>query len=100
MYFNVSQLLRESSGATRSYRVDEPFTLAEGTKAKARGAIRLLRTDRGIWVQWGVGVGGSSLLLPVSHRPYAACSHRDRGGVLPQVGSWFGSWEYGRVADG
>ena len=50
MYFNVSQLLRESSGATRSYRVDEPFTLAEGTKAKARGAIRLLRTDRGIWV--------------------------------------------------
>ncbi len=50
MYFNVSQLLRESSGATRSYQVDEPFTLAEGTKAKARGTVRLLRTDRGIWV--------------------------------------------------
>ncbi len=50
MYFNVSQLLRESSGATRSYRVDESFTLAEGTKAKARGTMRLLRTDRGIWV--------------------------------------------------
>ena len=31
MYFNVSQLLRESCGATRSYEVDESFTLAEGT---------------------------------------------------------------------
>ena len=50
MYFNVSQLLRESSGATRSYRVDGPFTLLGGTKATARGALRLLRTDRGIWV--------------------------------------------------
>ena len=50
MYFNVSQLLRESSGATRSYQVDEPFTLVEGTKATARGTIRLIRTDRGIWV--------------------------------------------------
>ena len=50
MYLNVSQLLRESSGANRSYQVDEPFTLAEGTKAKARGTVRLLRTDRGIWV--------------------------------------------------
>jgi uncharacterized protein len=50
MYFNVSLLLRESSGATRSYRVDQPFTLAEGMKATARGTIRLIRTDRGIWV--------------------------------------------------
>ncbi len=50
MNFNVSQLLRESSGATRSYEVDEPFILAGGTKAAARGTIRLLRTDRGIWV--------------------------------------------------
>lgn len=50
MYFNVSQLLRESSGATRSWEVDEPFTLAGGTKAPARGILRLLRTDRGIWV--------------------------------------------------
>ena len=50
MYFNVSQFLRESSGATRSHRVDELFTLAEGTEATARGTVRLLRTDRGIWV--------------------------------------------------
>ena len=50
MYFNVSQLLRESSGATRSYQVDGPFTLAGGTKATAWGTIRLIRTDRGIWV--------------------------------------------------
>ncbi len=50
MYLNVSQLLRESSGANRSYQVDESLTLAEGTKATARGTVRLLRTDRGIWV--------------------------------------------------
>ncbi len=50
MYFNVSQLLRESSGATRSYQVDGLFTLADGTKATARGTIHLLRTDGGIWV--------------------------------------------------
>ena len=50
MYFNVSQLLRESSGATRSYLVDERFTSDRGTKATARGTVRLLRTDRGIWV--------------------------------------------------
>ncbi|MCH8185783.1 MAG: DUF177 domain-containing protein [Chloroflexi bacterium] len=50
MYLNVSQLLRESSGANRSFQVDEPLTLAEGTKATVRGTVRLLRTDRGIWV--------------------------------------------------
>ncbi len=50
MHFNVSQLLRESSGALRDYTVDEAITLADGVKADARGRVTLLRTDQGVWV--------------------------------------------------
>ena len=50
MHFNVSQLLRESSGARRDYTVDEAITLADGAKAHARGKVTLLNTYRGVWV--------------------------------------------------
>ncbi len=51
MFFNVSQLMRESSGSERRYSIDErrPAGWAsEGLPVKGR--VRFLRTDRGVWV--------------------------------------------------
>ena len=51
MHFNVSQLLRERSGAYRDYQVDEelpPMTDVEARRVE--GMVRLRRTDRGVWV--------------------------------------------------
>ena len=58
MLFNVAQLLKESIGATRHHRVDESLPSSSHTWADARGvpagrvlgSVRLLRTDRGVWV--------------------------------------------------
>ena len=50
MHFNVSQLLRESSGSRRDYTVDEAITLADGAKVGARGTVTLLKTHGGVWV--------------------------------------------------
>ena len=52
MLFNVAQLLKESIGATRHYRVDDAPPLdARGVPAgRVLGTVRLLRTDRGVWV--------------------------------------------------
>ncbi len=51
MYFNVAQLLKEHSGAARSYEVDEAFAPLEHTHVDhIKGTVNLMRTDRGIWV--------------------------------------------------
>jgi uncharacterized protein len=50
MHFNVSQLLREPSGARRSYTVDEAIAVTDGANAGAWGQVTLLRTHRGVWV--------------------------------------------------
>ena len=51
MHFNVSQLMMEPSGSTRAYEVDEDVSLAHDDNVKrVSGAVKLLRTDRGVWV--------------------------------------------------
>ena len=57
MYYNVSQLLKESVGSTRTYEVSGSLTL-DGSEAtlEPRGRVSMMRTDRGIWVDVGVDV--------------------------------------------
>jgi uncharacterized protein len=51
MYFNVSQLLRESSGASRTYNLDGgEVTTYEGETVDVTGTAHLLKIDRGIWL--------------------------------------------------
>lgn len=51
MYINVSGLTREISGSTRAYEVDERCDLRDGSgPRRVSGTVRLLRTDKGIWV--------------------------------------------------
>ena len=50
MQYNVAQLLKEPTGSTRSYQVDEKFTGAERVVDRALGPVRLLRTHQGILV--------------------------------------------------
>ena len=51
MQFNVSQLLREPSGAVRKYEVDEELAPLDGGEAlRVRGSVRMLKTDGGVWV--------------------------------------------------
>ena len=51
MHFNVSRLMMEPSGSTRTYAVDDDFTAMDsGGVQRVRGSVRLLRTDRGVWV--------------------------------------------------
>jgi uncharacterized protein len=50
MYFNVSQLMQERSGSSRSYEVDEELERGEdGEAPEVSGSVALLRTDQGIW---------------------------------------------------
>ena len=51
MYFNVSQLLKERSGSTRSYDVNDFASLREGAPmTPISGTVKMMRTDAGIWV--------------------------------------------------
>ena len=51
MRFNVSQMLKESIGSTRSYEVDEDLSLDdEASASHIIGKVKLLRTDQGIWL--------------------------------------------------
>ena len=51
MYFNVSQLLKEPSGASRRFEIDQLLAAEKGTTPeRVRGSAYLLRTDKGIWV--------------------------------------------------
>ena len=50
MHFNVSQLLRETSGSSRVFEVDEELASPRGDRQRIIGAVKLLRTDHGVWV--------------------------------------------------
>lgn len=47
MKLNVSQLLKESSGSTREFPIDEELESGEG---RVVGSVRLMRTDKGVWI--------------------------------------------------
>ena len=49
MHFNVSQLVRETSGSTREHEVEELVTF-RGDLIEVRGGVRFVRTDKGVWV--------------------------------------------------
>lgn len=52
---NVAQLLKDSVGATRTFEVDGPEPGSDGgAPAYIQGALRLTRTDQGIWVSGAV----------------------------------------------
>ena len=52
MHINVSQLMREPSGSTRSVEVDESVSFALNLdRSRVQGTVGLTRTDRGIWVR-------------------------------------------------
>lgn len=52
MDMNVSQLLRESIGATRGLDIDEPMDITgSGRPRRVRGSCNLLRTQRSILVK-------------------------------------------------
>ena len=67
MFFNVSQLLREATGATRTYPIDETVTLPyEGTpQVRLTGSLKLTRTDRGLLAQ--------AELRGLTHVPCSRC---------------------------
>ena len=50
MRISVSQLLKESTGATRHYEIDETVDVGDGSY-EVRGEIRLVRTGRGMLVE-------------------------------------------------
>ena len=51
MFFNVSQLLKELSGSTRSYDVNDFASVQEGAPLTAvTGTVKMMRTDAGVWV--------------------------------------------------
>jgi uncharacterized protein len=50
MYFNVSQLLKEPSGASRIIEVDDVLTLSDGAHVRVVGRGKLLRTNKSIWL--------------------------------------------------
>ncbi len=49
MHFNVSQLVRETSGSTSEHGVEDRVTF-RGDLIEVHGSVRFVRTDRGIWV--------------------------------------------------
>ena len=51
MYFNVSQLLKESPGARRVVEIDDRLALAgQEHESRVRGTAWLLRSPGGVWV--------------------------------------------------
>ena len=58
MRYNVAQLLKESVGATRSYKIDETvWTEDDAFPSAHQGKISLMRTDKGIWASARVDLG-------------------------------------------
>jgi uncharacterized protein len=56
MYFNVSQLLREPSGAFRTYSLENSEVMTfDGEVVSVSGTAKLLKIDRGIWVSARLG---------------------------------------------
>ena len=57
MQVNVAQLLKEPIGATRDFEFDGPWQQSEqASEGHARGKLRLMRTDDGIWASGPVEV--------------------------------------------
>ena len=55
MNFNVSTLMQEPSGSARVYKVDERIELGDSPDAaRVSGSVRLMKTDRGVWVSAGL----------------------------------------------
>ena len=50
MQYNVAQLLKEPTGATRSYQVEQGFTGVAEITDRVRGQLDMLRTHQGILV--------------------------------------------------
>ena len=50
MQYNVAQLLKEPTGATRSYQVEQRLTGVPGMADRVRGQLDMLRTHQGILV--------------------------------------------------
>jgi len=50
MNFNVSQLMMGPSGSERRYEVDERVPQDAPDAPRVHGTVKLLRTDRGVWV--------------------------------------------------
>ncbi|MBI4288580.1 MAG: DUF177 domain-containing protein [Chloroflexi bacterium] len=48
--FNVAQLLREPTGAARSYQLETSIELRQGEEVAFRGQVDFLRTDKGVLV--------------------------------------------------
>ncbi len=51
MYYNLAQLLREPTGSTRDYEVDDSFVGPEGGMDRAQGWVRVVRTHQGFIVR-------------------------------------------------
>lgn len=51
MHINVSQLMKEPSGSSRSVEVDDSVSLeSDVERIRVRGTVGLMRTDLGVWV--------------------------------------------------
>ena len=50
MQYNVAQLLKEPTGATRSYQVEQSITGVPGITGRIRGQLDMLRTHQGILI--------------------------------------------------
>ena len=51
MYFNVSQLMKERSGSTRTFEVNDFASVQDGAPmTPISGSVKMMRTDVGIWV--------------------------------------------------
>ncbi len=51
MYYNLAQLLKEPTGSTRNYEVDDSFVGPDGGMDQAQGWIRVIRTHQGVLVR-------------------------------------------------
>ena len=51
MHYNMAQLLKEPTGSTRDYEVDDSFEGPEGGMDRAQGWIRVIRTHQGLLVR-------------------------------------------------
>ena len=51
MYYNLAQLLKEPTGSTRNYEVDDSFVGPEGGMDRAQGWVRVIRTHQGVLVR-------------------------------------------------
>ena len=51
MRYNLAQLLKEPTGSTRDYEVDDSFVGPEDGTDRARGWVRVIRTHQGLLVR-------------------------------------------------